>query len=109
MITVTNSGGREFNVRVVLQGDSYGGGDCLVHEMTDPLVEFYDATQDPEVFGERGQFAARYYLSTLLESPSFDVGLNLHGGVPSWVVTAANVRTACAYAERRCARPTEEG
>jgi len=83
-----NSENRPFRMRLVPEGERYGREDCLTHDEVDPLVEFYDASQDPEKFGERGQFVARYYLSTLRERDGA-LGLCLDGGIPSWSVDAA--------------------
>lgn len=85
-----------FNVRVVLPGDKYGRDDCFtLEEGEEALVEFYDGTQDPAKFGDRGQFVARYFASTITNTP--DQGLNLHGGVPSWFVSQENMRRVKAY------------
>jgi len=99
-LRVVNAMGRPFNVRIVRQGGGYGADDCLTHDNADPLVEFYDAAADPAKFGPRGQFVSRYFLSTL-EGRSVPAGLNLHGGVSVWRVSAANVAAAIAYARSR--------
>lgn len=83
-----------FNVRVVLRGDKYGRDDSVTHDGDDPLVEFYDATQDPDKFGDRGQFISRYFFSTLLHTGG---GLDLHGGVPSWYVYEEQMKRVRAY------------
>lgn len=96
-----NDDGRPFHVRVVLAGDRYGLAGCLTHPAADPavdpLVEWYDASADPQRFGELGQFVSRYRLSTLTDTPA-PGGLNLHGGVPVWQVSAVNVAEACGFA-----------
>jgi hypothetical protein len=47
------------------------------------LTEFYDSTQDPEKFGELGQFVSRYYMETLLGRRD-GYGLCLDGAISSW-------------------------
>ena len=92
MFTVQNDQGRTFAVRIVRKGDAYGLHDCLIHDEDKPLVEFYDASQDPKKFGERGQFVSRYYVDTLTGRDGFgrDIrngyALNLHGGVEAWTL-----------------------
>lgn len=85
-----NESGRPFRVRLVREGERYGRDDGIVHDAGDPLVEFYDASQDPAVFGERGQFVSRYCASTLLAADELmlrsRVGLTLQGDVPAWSV-----------------------
>ena len=79
----------KFNVRIVRTGEKYGLNRCLTNGENHNLTEFYDSTQDPQKFGELGQFVSRYYLSTLLErknSRSVHQGLCLDGGVPAWNV-----------------------
>lgn len=83
-----------FNVRVVLPGDKYGRDDCLTHDGPEALVEFYDGTQDPAKFGDRGQFISRYYCSTITAS---DSGMCLHGCVAAWRVTDEQMRRVKAY------------
>ena len=91
MFTIQNDQGRMFNVRIVREGDRYGLDDCLTHNGA-PMVEFYDASQDPAKFGERGQFVSRYYVDTLTGRDGFgrDIrnghALNLHGGVEAWTL-----------------------
>jgi hypothetical protein len=88
MITVD-----KFNVRIVNKGDKYGLNNCLTHEGDKPLVEFYD-TRYPHT--EFGQFVSRYYVETILGDDGYgpkDGGLNLHGGVPEWTVSAKDMDT----------------
>lgn len=93
---VTNRDGRSFFVRVVFKGDTYGRGDCLTHDKSDPLIEFYDRTyakrndsvREEVSFGPRGQFVSRYYASTLADHDP-DQGLCLNGGVDAWKIDAA--------------------
>jgi len=85
----------KFNVRIVNTGDKYGRDDCLVNSGA-PLVEFYDSRYTDPSFGERGQFVARYYVSTLVErQPS--VGLCLDGGVPEWSVSVEGMEQVLEY------------
>lgn len=74
-----------WNVRLVRTGDAYGLDDCLVNSGTD-LVEFYDADQDPEKFGPRGQFVSRYFRGTI-EQHSTGLGLALDCGIPRWTLS----------------------
>lgn len=94
---VVNAVGRSFNVRLVREGERYGLNDCLVHDKADPLVEFWDATyeHDPRFTPGLGQFASRFYLSTLIERRSFHA-LALCGHEPAWTVTGGNVMEALA-------------
>jgi len=109
LLRIVNSGGRPFHVRIVKQGDRYGLDDVLVFpdpknsfetdraRAGDCMVEFYDAsnlTRDP-----RGQFVARYYLSTLKDRDPRH-GLPLQGDVPEWTVSAKNVQDAVTFAKR---------
>lgn len=82
--------GVPFKVVALAPGDAYGRkGSGLVADK--PLVEFYDMRfkHDPE-YG--GQFVTRYYASTLAEI-QYGVGLDLHGGVQAWKLSAADVQT----------------
>lgn len=83
-----------FSVRVVLPGDKYGQEDLLTNDFTEALVEFYDGTQDPAKFGDRGQFISRYFASTLQLSTG---GLDLYGGVPAWQVSEDQLRRVRGY------------
>lgn len=84
-----------FNIRIVEHGEWYGRDDCLQHE-GDPLVEFYDAKQDPAKFGWRGQFVSRYYIFTILSSDHPN-GLALDGGTPEWSISTAGMREVKRY------------
>lgn len=114
LLTVTNSEGTPFRVRVVRVGDKFGRDDCLTHGAAMfgrpaqpdalPMVEFYDARQDPEKFGPRGQFVSRYCYDTLAASVRGGRGIRLDGGSPSWFIDAANVRDAFTWAAVKLAR-----
>jgi hypothetical protein len=82
----------KFNVEIVKVGGSFGLNDCLTNDGPEPLVEFYDGSINGPAFGERGQFVARYNMSSLQErvigSPQ---GLILMGGIPQWVVEASDM------------------
>lgn len=89
-LQITNDNARQFNVRLVTEGESYGLNGCLAHHGADPLVEFYDATYaNRGSFGPLGQFITRYHLSTL-QAGSL-CGLNLHCGVSGWHITGRNL------------------
>lgn len=94
---VKNSVGREFLIKVIQHGESYGLTGSLVNN-GDTLIEFYDASADKEKFGELGQFVARYSMKVLARIAVDDRGLLLDGGVPEWRVTADNLKTAVCYA-----------
>jgi len=105
---VTNDEGKVFLVKIVRQGETYGRNGCLVNDSVDPdgkpygaMVEFYDSTRpncDP-TFPGHGQFASRYYASTLLdENRCQTAGLNLHGGVPAWSLDAGAFNEAMKFA-----------
>ena len=83
--TVTNDEGRTFTIRIVRNGDNYGRNWCLTHDDDDALVEFYDLTYADEK-DPLGQFASRYYASTLIEDQDrlTNLGLGLDGGAPEW-------------------------
>ena len=69
-------------VRIVTKGQKYGLDFCLTHTSDEPLVEFYDRDNAHTEFG---QFASRYYLSTLMASnvPTYKY-LSLVGHVEEW-------------------------
>ena len=98
MLTVINDRGTPFNVRLVKKGEKYGLKDCLTHDKADPLIEFYDATTLINWDYNRGQFVARYNLSTLIDSIDKGCGLCLYGGEPSWYITEQNKLDALVYA-----------
>ena len=95
--TAPNDHGRSFIVAVVVEGESYGLNGCLTHDKPDPLVEFYD-TRYQSPHWKHGQFASRYYLTTLLGLDSWGGGpahgINLHGGVECWSINAEQKREA---------------
>lgn len=98
-IRVVNDAGVPFNVKLVRQGDNYGLRNCLTHELSDPIVEFFDARYNHT---EHGQFVSSYFLSTLnergtdFEGQSF--GINLDGGSQDWYVTGENVDDVLGWA-----------
>ena len=83
---ITNDNGKRFTVRTVHQGDGYGVGDAIIHDIDDPIIEFYDLDQDANTFGERGQFVSRYRASTVAHRGTD--GINLESGVDGWYVDA---------------------
>ena len=96
--TAPNKDHRSFAVRIVLQGGSYGRDFCLTHDKPDPLIEFYDTKQPG--FTEHGQFAARYYLSTLLGLDDWSRGRDPRGGL------GLDGRVAVWYVEEEALRAT---
>ncbi len=86
--TIKSSRGINWTIRIVDHGDRYGLNDCLTHDKMDPLVEFYDQRSSQT---ERGQFVSSYYLTTLIDHDQRN-GLNLHGAIPAWSLTADDMR-----------------
>ena len=77
----SHGGTREFNVRRIAAGESYGLSNALTADK--PLVEFWDTEHRHTVLG---QFTGgRYYESTILDTVAGH-GLDLNGGVPAWTV-----------------------
>lgn len=91
-----------YNVRLVFHGDKFGLNDCITHEGA-PMLEFYDATQDPAKFGERGQFVSRYNVATLIDDRDrlTTYGLDLHGGVAVWKMAAPQVGETFAWMDKQ--------
>jgi hypothetical protein len=95
---IKNKAGREFYVRIVMKGDKYGLDDCLTHDESDPLIEFYDFSHATALGGlgkfecpppgPRGQFVSRYNAS-ILAARKPEIGLDLDGGVPEWKIDAS--------------------
>ena len=83
-----------WTVRLVRKGDKYGLNYCLTHDNGhDSLVEFYDREH---MHTEFGQFASRYYISTLLKDKS-NYALGLHGGIPEWTVSRSEMAIVKAW------------
>lgn len=89
-MTVTNSAGVTFAVRVVRTGDKYGLGRQLTHSEKEPLIEFYDVAYKGKGFDPLGQFVARYYAETLASHPRHR-GLDMVGHVPRWKIDAESL------------------
>lgn len=87
MFKITTHAGLNLLVRMVRKYDVFGVDGCLVHDESDPLVEFYDCDHDFEnnPVNIVGQFVSRYYLSTLMSGDQ-SRGLCLDGGEPKWVI-----------------------
>ena len=79
-----------FNVRVLQQHDRYGLRDCLVHNEAEPLIEFYDNRYTDADDWKRGQFIARYYLSSLMANAFVHAmfGLILDTEINDWRVSS---------------------
>ena len=77
-----------WDVRIVRQDEQYGRRNCLVHEESDPLVEFYDTKQKDDAEWRNGQFVSRYSAATLFENcyGIFKYGLQLDDGIEEWYV-----------------------
>jgi len=68
----------------------------LTGEPYGPKVKFYN--RELEGFGEQGQFAAGYYLSTLTETPVEAMqGLDIHSAVPDWTIDAEGMTKVMAW------------
>jgi hypothetical protein len=88
---VKNANDKKFFVHILFKGDRYGRNDCLTHDKSEPLVEFYDYDYaNRNGFGPRGQFVSRYYASDLVTG-DLHRPLLLHGGEPSWEVDGASM------------------
>jgi hypothetical protein len=101
-ITITNTRtGVPYRVHIVEIGGRYGLNDCLTHEQDEwgPMVEFYDISPMRNYGPPEGQFVSRYYISTLRDDEERlgQSGLCLDGGIPKWILTAANLRDVFAY------------
>lgn len=104
--TAPNDHGRSFAVVVVTEGESYGLNDCLTHDKSDPLVEFYDTKHAGKHDGwDLGQFVSRYHLTTLLGLDGWGGGpahgINLDGRVECWSINAEQEREALAAVIRQ--------
>ena len=106
-LQVTNSKGRAFTIRMVYQGDSYGLDNCLTHDETDPLVEFYDATYaGDDRFDPLGQFVTSYNARVLLGEWEYfgprvpGQGLDLMGHEPVWKIDGDTMREVEAFIRR---------
>lgn len=88
---------RPWLARVVFEGDRYGLNNVLIHDKSDPLVEFYDR-ENLERFSPWGQFVSRYYLSTLTMHKG-ERGLNLDMGVPSWQINGESFDRIISWAK----------
>ena len=80
----------KFNVRILQQHDRYGLRDCLVHNEAEPLIEFYDNRYTDADEWIRGQFIARYYLSSLMANAFAHsmYGLILDTEINDWRVSS---------------------
>ena len=80
------SGGRRFSA--VIDRDYHGGG---------LTISIYDQQHMTETkFQPHGQMASSYYLDTFMKVEN---GLNLHGGVPAWQLTAEAVKQVQQWVE----------
>ena len=93
METMTLKTFGRWNVRIVRQNDHYGREKSLVHNGSDPLIEFYDNRYKDDGEWKRGQFVARYYAETLFEDcyTYYKWGLQLDGGIPGWYVDQSEI------------------
>jgi hypothetical protein len=97
MLTIWNTENkRSFNVRVVMQGDSYGAKMCLINDEKEPLVEFYDASYDFDKDPDGkvlGQFISRYGMSSLAGEYDGSHGLCLDLSDPeSWSIDKTSMK-----------------
>lgn len=107
VLFIHSANGCDFAAVIVRPLDTYGADQHTTHMPTERrysnLVEFWDLTHpfDPITAGatRRGQFTgARYYTATLLESLTLrPQGLNLHGGVAEWSLSADVIPALLAF------------
>ena len=89
-----NTAGVTFAARIINEGDKYGRDDCLTHNESKPLIEFYDM--------DAGVFVSSYYVATLTGECEYSrgdnrkTGINLEGSVSKWFVTPEQVQIALA-------------
>ena len=89
-----NTAGVTFAARIINEGDNYGRNNCLTHDESLPLIEFWDM--------DAGVFVSRYYVETLTGECSYspvdnrETGINLEGSVSKWFVTPKQVQIALA-------------
>lgn len=100
----------KWRVHVVPTGGHYGLHNALVNER-EPLVEFYDMSQDKTQFPD-GQFASSYLARTFAEKneyfdPERPVGLCLDGSIPSWTVSGEEMREVASYLQKTLSRKAE--
>jgi hypothetical protein len=93
-----NEQGKALAARTINKGDVYGLNDCLEHDETEPLIEFYHAATDTDP----AYFIGRYYRATLMgecELIPDNRPVALHGlclcGATGLTATAQQVQTAC--------------
>lgn len=79
----------KWKIRVVKKNERYGLNYRIVNNSMDPIIEFYDMTQDEEAF-PIGQFVSSYFWSTLSKQ-DFSKGLSLYGDVKSWTLTSESM------------------
>lgn len=90
LMFVENHEGRQFAVKVLVKGDTYGRNRCVIWDEERPGIEFYDVTYAGEDgFDEIGQFVSRYYLETFIEHGANE--LHLWDDIPQWTITTNNV------------------
>lgn len=79
----------KWKIRVVKKNERYGLNYRMINNSIDPIIEFYDMTQDEEAF-PIGQFVSSYFWSTLSKQ-DFSKGLSLYGDVKSWTLTSESM------------------
>ena len=83
--TFTNPSKKRFKARLIEKGDRYGRNNCLVHDESKPLIQFFFFI-NPDF----ENMVSSYYAKTLCEIES-GRGLRLDGGVPEWDISANNL------------------
>lgn len=86
---IQNRNGRQFAVKLLQKGDSYGLDKCLTWDSSQTGIEFYDVTYAGDGFDEVGQFVSRYYISSILEHSGT---LCLNGDVSEWSIDGDNMQ-----------------
>lgn len=83
----------QFTARLVEQGEGYGRNFELIHENSEPMIEFYDSRYkfpDYQKDGiNLGQFVSRYNKSTFEQ---VHTGLFLDSGSTDWALNLDNVK-----------------
>ena len=94
-----NKDGDHLYGRQVRYGDKYGLNNCLRHNETEPMVEFYVKADNQH------WFVSRYYRSTLIGECEWSVGADRRGtglclcGTTGLCATAEQVGTVCSFSE----------
>ncbi|MBU3174401.1 hypothetical protein [Clostridium estertheticum] len=90
LMFVENQNGKQFAIRIIGKGDTYGRNRGLTFKEDNQLIEFYDVEgSGEEYFDELGQYIERYYIKTIMEMEGD--GLNLSADVAEWCIEDTNI------------------